>query len=149
MHERITHWNAHYHFSIRKVFIKNHKSRWGSCSEKGNLNFNYKLIYLPRDIADYIIVHDSVTLRNSITRHVFGISSSARFLVIRRSADAYAASSAEKRYTNSVKTYKIKARVMLFPGDAAWYFAGLDKKQSEKIKRHARDEKTGDSAQCA
>jgi predicted metal-dependent hydrolase len=58
VHARLRHFNATYGYALRKVFIKNHKSRWGSCSEKGNLNFNYKLIYLPAEIADYIIVHE-------------------------------------------------------------------------------------------
>jgi predicted metal-dependent hydrolase len=55
---RLTHFNTHYRLHLRRVFIKNHKSRWGSCSEKGNLNFNYKILFLSPDIADYIIVHE-------------------------------------------------------------------------------------------
>ena len=58
VHERIRHFNASYMLRVGKVFIKNHKSRWGSCSEKGNLNFNYKIVLLPPEIADYIIVHE-------------------------------------------------------------------------------------------
>lgn len=58
VHERITHWNSFYGFTVRKVFIKNHKSRWGSCSMKGNLNFSYRIIFLPPEIVDYIIVHE-------------------------------------------------------------------------------------------
>ena len=58
VHERIRHFNDVYGFKIGKVFIKNHKSRWGSCSSKGNINFNYKIVFLPADIADYIIVHE-------------------------------------------------------------------------------------------
>lgn len=55
---RIAYYNQHYQVPIKKIFIKNHKSRWGSCSEKGNLNFNYKLALLPPALADYIIVHE-------------------------------------------------------------------------------------------
>src|SRR3989344_5298752 len=58
VHARIRHFNASYGHPIRKIFIKNHKSRWGSCSERGNLNFNYKVFFLPAEIADYIIVHE-------------------------------------------------------------------------------------------
>lgn len=58
VHARIEHFNRVYRFRVGKVFIKNHKSRWGSCSQKGNLNFNYKIAFLPSDIADYIIVHE-------------------------------------------------------------------------------------------
>lgn len=58
VHERITHYNAFYQFAVGRVFIKNHKSRWGSCSKLGNLNFNYKLVHLPPQLADYIIVHE-------------------------------------------------------------------------------------------
>lgn len=57
-HERIRHFNAHYRLAVGRVYIKNHRSRWGSCSQKGNLNFNYKIIYLPPELADYIIVHE-------------------------------------------------------------------------------------------
>jgi len=56
--EKIKHFNNFYKFKINKVFIKNQKSRWGSCSSKGNLNFNYKIIYLRPELADYLIVHE-------------------------------------------------------------------------------------------
>ncbi len=55
---RIKHFNSFYNFEISKVRIKNQKSRWGSCSSKKNLNFNYKVIFLRPELADYLIVHE-------------------------------------------------------------------------------------------
>lgn len=50
--------NLHYHFRWQKVVIRNQRTRWGSCSKKGILNFNFKIIFLPEALADYIIVHE-------------------------------------------------------------------------------------------
>ena len=58
VHERLALYNVHYNFSYKRVFIKNQKSCWGSCSERGNLNFNYKLVFLSSHLADYVIVHE-------------------------------------------------------------------------------------------
>ncbi len=63
MHARLAQHNQYYQLPIRKVFIKNLKSRWGSCSERGNLNFNYKLVFLPSELVDYVIVHELCHLR--------------------------------------------------------------------------------------
>ena len=55
---RLSYFNQFYKYPLRKVFIKNLRSRWGSCSERGNLNFNYKLLFLPPELADYVVVHE-------------------------------------------------------------------------------------------
>lgn len=41
-----------------KVTIKNQRSRWGSCSSKGNLNFNCLLMLAPDSVVDYVVVHE-------------------------------------------------------------------------------------------
>lgn len=61
--ERIELFNKIYKFKFNKITIKNQKTRWGSCSRKGNLNYNYKLLFLPKRIADYIIVHELCHLK--------------------------------------------------------------------------------------
>lgn len=56
--ERLAYFTGQYDFHFRKVTIKNQKARWGSCSRKGNLNFNYRIALLPVHLTDYIIVHE-------------------------------------------------------------------------------------------
>ncbi len=42
----------------KKIFIKDQKTRWGSCSRQGNLNFNFRLVMAPPDILEYIVAHE-------------------------------------------------------------------------------------------
>ena len=56
--ERVAHFNKAFNFRFNNINIKNQKTRWGSCSRKGNLNFNYKIALLPQRLSDYIIVHE-------------------------------------------------------------------------------------------
>ena len=61
--QRTNYFNNFYNFQFNKIFIRNQKTRWGSCSQKRNLNFNYRIIYLPQHIIDYIIVHELCHLK--------------------------------------------------------------------------------------
>jgi predicted metal-dependent hydrolase len=61
--ERITRCNIAYGFQYGRVSIKDQKSRWGSCSRKGNLNFNWRLLLAPLPVLDYVVYHELAHLK--------------------------------------------------------------------------------------
>ncbi len=52
-----------FNFSHNRIFIKNQRTRWGSCSRRGNLNFNYRIIFLPDGLAEYVVAHEICHLK--------------------------------------------------------------------------------------
>ncbi len=70
--ERLTHFVAEYtkldpilgqSMKYNRVSIRNQRGRWGSCSSKKNLNFNYRILTLSPELRDYIIVHELCHLK--------------------------------------------------------------------------------------
>lgn len=49
---------------FRRISIRDQKSRWGSCSSDGNLNFSWRLILMPEEIVDYVVAHEVAHLRH-------------------------------------------------------------------------------------
>ena len=52
-----------YHFKISGLNIKNMKTRWGSCSSRGNINLSIFLMLLPNHLIDHILLHELCHLR--------------------------------------------------------------------------------------
>lgn len=65
--------------TYNRVSVKKQKSRWGSCSRKGNLNFNLMLAAAPPEVVDYVIVHELA--------HLAVLDHSPRFWSIVEAAD--------------------------------------------------------------
>jgi predicted metal-dependent hydrolase len=60
---RLEYYNQFYNLTYHRVAIKDQRRCWGSCSSKGNLNFSYKLLFLPACLRDYVILHELCHLR--------------------------------------------------------------------------------------
>ncbi|MDP3957395.1 MAG: M48 family metallopeptidase [bacterium] len=56
--ERLKYFQQFYAVIWKRVSIRNQKTRWGSCSQRGSLSFNYRLLLLSPHLRDYIIVHE-------------------------------------------------------------------------------------------
>lgn len=48
----------------KRIFIKNQKTKWGSCSSESNLNYNWHLIFVPKEVVDYVIIHELAHLKH-------------------------------------------------------------------------------------
>lgn len=44
--------------TYEKLTVKDQKTRWGSCSAKGNLNFNWRIVLAPEPVTDYVVIHE-------------------------------------------------------------------------------------------
>jgi hypothetical protein len=58
INERVDKYKFKLDVEPNNVVVKKQKKRWGSCSSKNNLNFNWKIIMAPMSIVDYLVVHE-------------------------------------------------------------------------------------------
>lgn len=56
--ERVEQLNAPLGFRFKNVIVRDQKSRWGSCSRRGTLSFNWRLLLVPPSVMDYLIFHE-------------------------------------------------------------------------------------------
>lgn len=56
--ERATYFAKRMGVTYNRITIREQKTRWGSCSSAGNLNFNWKLVLMPPELLDYVVVHE-------------------------------------------------------------------------------------------
>ncbi|PIR76189.1 MAG: hypothetical protein COU32_03470 [Candidatus Magasanikbacteria bacterium CG10_big_fil_rev_8_21_14_0_10_42_10] len=69
--DRLRQYNEHYAYTYHRISIKKMSSRWGSCSSEGNMSFHYRLLFLPVELADYVIVHELCHLKELNHSHRF------------------------------------------------------------------------------
>lgn len=56
--ERVAYYARKMQVTYGRITIRNQKTRWGSCSSEGNLNFNCLLMLAPPEVMDYVVVHE-------------------------------------------------------------------------------------------
>ena len=56
--DRVAHFAPLVGVTYGRITVRNQRTRWGSCSSKGNLNFNCLLMLAPPGILDYVVVHE-------------------------------------------------------------------------------------------
>ncbi|CUH96916.1 hypothetical protein P22_3028 [Propionispora sp. 2/2-37] len=56
-------WSKKLHVLPKQIHIKEQKTRWGSCSALGNINYNWRIIMAPTGVIDYLVVHELSHLR--------------------------------------------------------------------------------------
>jgi len=61
--DRLNFLSQNHGLAYNRVFIKNQKTRWGSCSGNNNINLNINLVRLPDELIDYTILHELVHTR--------------------------------------------------------------------------------------
>lgn len=61
--ERVNYYARLHGFEPKQIKISSAKTRWGSCTSTGNLNFTWRLVMAPLEIIDYVVIHELVHLR--------------------------------------------------------------------------------------
>lgn len=63
INERVNFYATILNLKYNVVAIRDQKTRWGSCSRAGNLNFNFRLVFINPELLDYVVVHELCHLK--------------------------------------------------------------------------------------
>lgn len=55
---RITELSAAHRLPFNRLFIRSQRTKWGTCSTKGNISLNWRLVFAPKYVGDYVILHE-------------------------------------------------------------------------------------------
>lgn len=81
MSERTEYWTNIMQVSAAKISIRDQKSRWGSCSSRHNISYNWRIMMAPEPVIDYLVIHEAA--------HLLQMNHSAKFWQIVESYDPH------------------------------------------------------------
>jgi predicted metal-dependent hydrolase len=56
---------ARHGLAVNRVTIRNQRSRWGSCSSRGHITLNFRLMLMPPEVREYILIHELMHLKQA------------------------------------------------------------------------------------
>jgi len=71
IHDFADEYSKSLNVNINKIFIRKQKTKWASCSSKGNLSFNLKLAHLPENLIKYVVYHEIVHIKERKHNRIF------------------------------------------------------------------------------
>ncbi len=60
---RVLHAATRYHVAVQRILVRDQRTRWGSCSRRGTISLNWRLVQTPLHVRDYLIAHELAHLR--------------------------------------------------------------------------------------
>lgn len=96
---RLEHFSEKYNLPYNRAVFRCQRTRWGSCSGKNNINLNVNITFLPRELQDYILIHELVYTKAKNHSKIFWAE-----------LDKYTEGKA-KELSKKLKKYNMKVRV--------------------------------------
>jgi predicted metal-dependent hydrolase len=64
LEERTQYFASKYNLRFQKIRLSSARKRWGSCSSSNSLNFNWRIIFAPKEVLDYLVIHELAHTRH-------------------------------------------------------------------------------------